>query len=76
VYGLGKRLEGNYGVFKVNHTIGDGYLTRLELVSNTSEMSRVLYTPPKGQINTQQIESNPSKPANLLTVPVSAAKGD
>lgn len=78
VYGLGKRLEGNYGVFKVNHTFGEGFTTRLELVSNTSDLGRVQYTAPRGQVNTQkpQESENNGPAASQSTVTVSSVKGD
>jgi hypothetical protein len=56
IQGLGFRLSGNYGIFKVTHTIGPGgYTTLLHLINGTNSFLSKLFaqqnsTPP----NTQQ----------------------
>jgi len=38
IRGLGKKLDQNYGVFKVNHSLGaSGFTTALHLISNTAD---------------------------------------
>ena len=58
VLGVGARLEGNYGVFTVDHVIGgDGYNTEVALRSNLSPAvlgAAPPETAPSGQVNTQE----------------------
>jgi hypothetical protein len=57
VRGVGSRFDGNYAVFKVSHSMGNGGTsTKLELVSNVGQLARTFEkeTLPKTKTNDQK----------------------
>lgn len=62
VDGMGLRLNGNYGVFKVTHTLSNsGYVSALKLVSNTAKiLAASNQVAPSGQTNTKAAPNTPT----------------
>jgi hypothetical protein len=59
IRGLGKRLDGNYGIFRVVHLLGSGgFSTKFEAWSNTKKMAEAYKISPKGPVNEKEAKAD------------------
>jgi hypothetical protein len=59
IRGMGKRLDGNYGIMQLTHTIGaSGYSTRFEAYSNTSKLEAKNTKPASSDPNQKEAEGS------------------
>lgn len=71
INGMGLRLNGNYGVFKLTHTLSNsGYTSNLKLVSNTAKiLAMANQVTPSGQTNTKVAPDVPSNAVDAQPKP-------